>query len=89
MPPAVFRYMFAATIFAPEEDKTMYNTVFKKLLDIGDFIGIKGYVFTTQTGEISIHVTELKVLAKSLRPLPIVKEREEERGQGSSLRCLR
>jgi lysyl-tRNA synthetase, class II len=57
----------------PGEDKTLYNTVFKKLLDIGDFIGVKGYVFTTQTGEISIHVTEFKVLSKSLRPLPIVK----------------
>src|SRR5690606_33753641 len=44
----------------PEEDKTLYNTVFKKLLDIGDYIGVKGYVFTTQTGEISIHVTEFK-----------------------------
>ncbi|MFZ4262729.1 lysine--tRNA ligase [Sphingobacterium sp. HJSM2_6] len=58
----------------PEEDKTLYNTVFKKLLDIGDIIGITGYVFTTQTGEISIHVQSLKVLTKSLRPLPIVKE---------------
>lgn len=57
----------------PGDDKTLYNTVFKKLLDIGDFIGIKGYVFTTQVGEISIHVTELTLLAKSLRPLPIVK----------------
>lgn len=64
----------------PEEDKTMYNTVFKKLLDIGDFIGVKGYVFTTQTGEISIHVTELKVLSKSLKPLPIVKESTDEAG---------
>ncbi|MCX2575244.1 lysine--tRNA ligase [Pedobacter sandarakinus] len=61
----------------PTEDKTLYNTVFKKLLDIGDFIGIKGYVFTTQTGEISIHVTELKVLSKSLRPLPIVKRDDD------------
>ncbi|TDG36901.1 lysine--tRNA ligase [Pedobacter changchengzhani] len=61
----------------PDEDKTLYNTVFKKLLDIGDFIGVKGYVFTTQTGEISIHVTEFKVLAKSLRPLPIVKRDDE------------
>ncbi|MBY0244598.1 MAG: lysine--tRNA ligase [Sphingobacteriaceae bacterium] len=61
----------------PNEDKTLYNTVFKKLLDIGDFIGVKGYVFTTQTGEISIHVTEFKVLAKSLRPLPIVKRDDE------------
>lgn len=57
----------------PGEDKTMYNTVFKKLLDIGDFVGVTGYVFTTQVGEISIHVTTLKVLAKSLRVLPIVK----------------
>jgi lysyl-tRNA synthetase class 2 len=61
----------------PGEDKSLYNTVFKKLLDIGDFVGIKGYVFTTQTGEISIHVTELKLLAKSLKPLPIVKKDEE------------
>lgn len=64
----------------PGEDKTMYNTVFKKLMGIGDIIGVKGYVFTTQTGEISIHVTDLKVLAKSLRPLPIVKETEDEAG---------
>ncbi|MBD1422752.1 lysine--tRNA ligase [Sphingobacterium chuzhouense] len=58
----------------PGEDKTLYNTVFKKLLDIGDIIGVDGYVFTTQTGEISIHVEKLTVLTKSLRPLPIVKE---------------
>jgi len=64
----------------PGEDKTLYNTVFKKMLDIGDIIGVKGYAFTTQTGEISIHVTELKVLTKSLRPLPIVKEVEDEQG---------
>ncbi len=61
----------------PGEDKIMYNTVFKKLLDIGDFIGIEGYVFTTQTGEISIHVTKFTVLSKSLRPLPIVKRDDE------------
>ncbi|HEY1025448.1 MAG TPA: lysine--tRNA ligase [Sphingobacteriaceae bacterium] len=61
----------------PAEDKTFYNTVFKKLLDIGDFIGVKGYVFTTQTGEISIHVTELKILSKSLKPLPVVKRDED------------
>lgn len=61
----------------PDEDKTLYNTVFKKLLDIGDFIGVKGYVFTTQTGEISIHVSEFKVLSKSLKPLPIVKRDED------------
>ncbi len=61
----------------PDEDKTLYNTVFKKLLDIGDIIGVKGYVFTTQTGEISIHVTEFKILNKSLKPLPVVKRDEE------------
>ena len=60
----------------PQEDKTMYNTVFKKLLDIGDIIGVKGYVFVTQMGETSIHVKELTVLCKSVRPLPIVKEKE-------------
>jgi lysyl-tRNA synthetase class 2 len=60
-----------------EEDKTLYNVVFKRLLDIGDFIGIHGYVFTTQTGEISVHVTSFKVLCKSLRPLPVVKEDSE------------
>lgn len=65
----------------PGEDKTLYNTVFKKLLDIGDIIGVKGYGFTTQTGEISIHVTGLTVLAKSLRPLPIVKETVDEQGK--------
>ena len=61
----------------PGEDKTLYNTVFKKLLDIGDIIGAKGYVFTTQTGEISVHVQEFRLLNKSLRPLPIVKRDEE------------
>jgi lysyl-tRNA synthetase class 2 len=60
----------------PGEDKSIYNTVFKKLLDIGDIIGIKGYVFTTKAGEISVYATELKVLSKSLRVLPIVKEKE-------------
>lgn len=57
----------------PGEDKTLYNDVFKKLLDIGDFIGVEGHIFTTQTGETSLHVKELTVLAKSLRPLPVVK----------------
>ncbi len=57
----------------PDEDKKMYNDVFKKLMDIGDFIGVKGYVFKTQVGETSIHVTELIMLGKSLKPLPIVK----------------
>jgi lysyl-tRNA synthetase class 2 len=64
----------------PGEDKTMYNTVFKKNLDIGDIIGVTGYGFTTQTGEISIHVTGLTVLSKSLKPLPIVKETADENG---------
>ncbi len=62
----------------PGEDKTLYNTVFKKLLDIGDIIGIKGFVFVTQTGQTSIHAKELKVLSKSLRVLPIVKEKDGE-----------
>ena len=57
----------------PDEDKTMYNTVFKKLLDIGDFIGVRGYVFTTKVGEISIHVESFVVLSKTLRPLPLPK----------------
>ena len=57
----------------PEENKDLYNTVFKKLLDLGDFIGVKGFVFRTQTGEISVHAKELTVLSKSLKPLPIVK----------------
>lgn len=61
----------------PDEDKTLYNTVFKKLMDLGDFIGIKGYVFTTQTGEISVHVTELTLLSKALKPLPVVKRDED------------
>ena len=60
----------------PGEDKELYNVVFKKLLDIGDFVGIKGYVFRTQMGEISIHVNGLTVLSKSLRPLPIVKYKD-------------
>jgi lysyl-tRNA synthetase, class II len=55
------------------EDKTLYDTLWKKLLDIGDIIGVKGYVFTTKTGEISVHVSELKLLSKALKPLPIVK----------------
>lgn len=60
------------------EDKTLYNTVFKRLLDIGDIIGITGYVFITQMGEISIHVKSLKILSKSLRPLPVVKEKDDQ-----------
>ncbi len=58
----------------PGEDKTLYNDVFKKLLDRGDIIGIKGFAFRTQVGEISVHVKELNILSKSIRPLPIVKE---------------
>jgi lysyl-tRNA synthetase, class II len=57
----------------PDEDKTLYNDVFKKLLDLGDFIGVKGYVFKTQVGEISVHVREFTLLAKSLKPLPLPK----------------
>ncbi|MFN6090212.1 MAG: lysine--tRNA ligase [Cyclobacteriaceae bacterium] len=64
----------------PTDDKTLYNIVFKKLLDIGDIIGVNGFVFTTQTGEVSIHVTDFKVLAKALRPLPIVKETQDDQG---------
>ncbi|MDE6430696.1 MAG: lysine--tRNA ligase, partial [Duncaniella sp.] len=60
----------------PGEDKDLYNVVFKKLLDIGDFVGVKGYVFRTQTGEISVHAKELIVLGKSIRPLPIVKVKD-------------
>ena len=60
----------------PNDDKTYYNTVFKKLLDLGDFIGVKGTVFRTQTGEISILAKEITVLAKSLKPLPVVKEKD-------------
>jgi len=60
----------------PGEDKTLYDIVWKKLIDIGDIIGIKGYGFRTKTGEISVHVKELTLLCKSLRPLPIVKEAE-------------
>ena len=60
----------------PDENKDLYNTVFKKLLDIGDFIGVKGFVFRTQTGEISVHAKEICLLSKSLKPLPIVKYKD-------------
>ena len=60
----------------PGDDKDIYNKVFKRLLDIGDFIGIKGFVFRTQTGEISVHAQELTLLSKSLKPLPIVKYKD-------------
>jgi len=62
----------------PDEDKSLYNIVFKRLLDIGDFIGVKGYVFITQMGEISIHVTSLRLLSKALKPLPVVKEKDDK-----------
>ena len=62
----------------PEEDKTLYNSLVKKLLDLGDFIGVKGFVFRTKTGEISVHVRELTLLAKSLNPLPSPKEKDGE-----------
>jgi lysyl-tRNA synthetase class 2 len=64
----------------PGDDKSLYNDVFKKKMDIGDIIGIKGFVFRTQVGELSIHINELKLLTKSLKPLPIVKESEDEAG---------
>ena len=60
----------------PDENKDLYNVVFKKLLDIGDFIGVRGEVFRTQTGEISVHAKDLKLLSKSLKPLPIVKYKD-------------
>ena len=60
----------------PEENKDLYNIVFKKLLDIGDFVGIKGFVFRTQMGEISVHAQEITVLSKSLKPLPVVKYKD-------------
>ncbi len=60
-------------IICPSEDKELYNTVFKKLTDIGDFIGVKGHAFKTQTGELSVHVSEFSFLSKSLHPLPVVK----------------
>ena len=65
------------------EDKTLYNTIFKKKLDLGDIIGITGYVFKTQMGETTIHVTSLKVLSKSVRPLPVVKEKTDEEGDST------
>ena len=68
----------------PGEDKDFYNRVFKKLLDLGDFIGVEGYVFMTQTGEISVHAQSLKLLSKSLRPLPVVKEKDGEVYDGFS-----
>ena len=61
----------------PGEDKTLYNNVFKKLMDIGDFVGVKGFVFITQTGEISVHVQEIVLLSKSLKPLPVVKREDD------------
>jgi len=62
----------------PNEDKSMYNNVFKKQLDLGDIIGVKGFVFITQMGEITIHVKEFTILSKTLRPLPIVREKEDK-----------
>ena len=64
----------------PGENKDLYNTVFKKLVDLGDFVGVKGYVFKTQVGETTIHVKEFTMLAKSLHPLPVVKEALDEQG---------
>ncbi len=63
---------------APGENKDLYNTVFKRLIDLGDFVGVSGYVFRTQTGELTLHVTGLKLLSKALRPLPVEKEKDGE-----------
>src|SRR5579863_6613458 len=63
---------------SPGADKTLYDTVWKRLLDLGDIVGVKGYVFTTKTGEISVHAREFTVLTKSLKPLPVVREKEGE-----------
>lgn len=68
----------------PSDDKELYNVVFKKLLDLGDFIGVEGYVFRTQTGEISVHAQKLTLLSKSIRPLPVVKEKDGEVYDGFS-----
>ena len=68
----------------PSDDKELYNVVFKKLLDLGDFIGVEGYVFRTQTGEISVHAEKLTFLSKSIRPLPVVKEKDGEVYDGFS-----
>jgi lysyl-tRNA synthetase class 2 len=70
-------YIARDEICPDEDDKTLYNTVFKKLLDLGDFIGVRGFAFLTRTGELTIHVKELRLLSKSLRPLPVVKRDEE------------
>ena len=67
---------FNRDAICPGEDKSLYNNVFKKMLDIGDIIGVKGYVFITKMGEISVHVSEFTILCKSVRPLPIVKEKD-------------
>ena len=60
----------------PDENKDLYNVVFKKLLDMGDFVGVQGFVFRTQTGEISVHAQSIKLLSKSLKPLPVVKVKD-------------
>jgi lysyl-tRNA synthetase, class II len=70
-------YVRRDDICPDENNKILYNTVFKKLLGIGDFIGVKGYIFTTQTGEISLHVTSMTILSKSVKPLPVVKRDED------------
>ena len=73
---AVFRYISPAMISARMKIRILYNIVFKRLLDLGDFIGIEGYVFKSTMGEISIHAKMLTVLSKSLKPLPIVKYKD-------------
>lgn len=71
------QFYIARDEIAPGDDKTLYNTVFKKLTSLGDFIGIKGHVFTTKTGETTVHVTEFKILSKTLRPINFVKTEED------------
>jgi len=72
-----FSFTFVAMTSVLEKIRHFIILFFKKLLGIGDFLGLKGYIFTTQTGEISLHVTEMTVLSKSVKPLPIVKRDEE------------
>ncbi len=77
-PSGKIQLYFKRDEICPGEDKSLYNIVFKRLLDIGDIIGVKGYAFTTKTGEITIHVKEYTLLSKSLKPLPVVKEKEDQ-----------
>jgi len=77
-PSGKIQLYFKRDEICPGEDKSLYNIVFKRLLDIGDIIGVEGYVFTTKMGEVTIHVKEYKLLSKSLKPLPVVKEKDDK-----------